>query len=68
MHYPPAYGNLRCEPICEVLRESGVKRIFYGHMHNADPARLVYQIAGARSELIAADYLGFCPKKIEIEK
>ena len=45
-----------------------MKRIFYGHMHNADPARLVYQIAGARSELIAADYLGFCPKKIEIEK
>ena len=66
-HYPPAYGNLRCEPICEVLRENGVKRIFYGHMHNADPERLVRQIAGASSELIAADYLDFCPKKIEKE-
>ena len=67
LHYPPAYGNLRCEPICEVLRDSSVKRIFYGHMHNADSFRLVHQIAGARAELIAADHLDFCPKRIEKE-
>ncbi len=65
LHYPPAYGNLRCQPICQVLSESGVKRIFYGHMHNADTSRLQYQLGGASMELIAADHLRFCPKKIE---
>lgn len=64
LHYPPAYGNLRCGQICEVLSENGIGRVFYGHMHNADPSRLVRQIAGASSELIAADYLDFRPKRI----
>ncbi len=64
LHYPPAYGNQRCRPICDLLKESGVKRIFYGHMHQADPSRLVRQIAGASSELIAADHLRFCPIRI----
>ena len=64
LHYPPAYGSLRCRPICDLLLESGVKRVFYGHMHNADPSRLVRQIAGASSELIAADALGFRPMRI----
>lgn len=64
LHYPPAYGRLRCKPICDLLLERGVKRVFYGHMHNADPSRLVRQIAGASSELIAADALGFRPMRI----
>lgn len=68
LHYPPAYGNLRCRPICDVLQESGVKRVFYGHMHNADRSRLVHQIAGADACLIAADALDFCPMKISAEK
>jgi hypothetical protein len=34
-------------------------------MHNADTARLQYQLGGASMELIAADHLRFCPKKIE---
>lgn len=65
LHYPPAYGNLRCEPICETIAEYGVKRVFYGHMHNADSSRLVRQIAGASSTLVAADALQFCPQRIE---
>lgn len=65
LHYPPAYANLRLQPICEVLAEEQIQRVFYGHMHNADASRLVRQIAGASSELIAADHIGFCPLKIE---
>lgn len=68
LHYPPAYGNLRLRPICDVFPEAGVKRVFYGHMHNADSSRLVHQIGGATAELIAADHLGFCPMKIDVEK
>ncbi len=65
LHYPPAYANLRLQSICEVLAEEQIRRVFYGHMHNADTSRLVHQIAGASSQLIAADHIGFCPFKIE---
>lgn len=64
LHYPPAYGNQRNQPILDVIRETSAKQIFYGHMHNADPSRIVPQIAGMPSRLIAADWLQFKPLKI----
>ncbi|MBR4798965.1 MAG: hypothetical protein IK047_01750 [Clostridia bacterium] len=67
LHYPPAYGGVKCERICEVLREYGVKRVFYGHIHNAQKSQLVYQTAGANLVLTAADKLDFTPVRIERE-
>ena len=68
LHYPPAYGNQRSGPILDVIRESPATQVFYGHMHNADPARLVPQIAGIPSRLIAADWLQFTPLRLEKSK
>lgn len=65
LHYPPAYGGVRCERICEVLHEYGVKRVFYGHIHGARREKLVYQIAGAESRLIAADFVDFRPVRVD---
>ena len=65
LHYPAAYGNLRCKQIVECIADNNVGRVFYGHMHGADPQRLVYQIAGASAELIAADHLNFKPLLIK---
>ena len=67
LHYPPAYGGVKCERICEVLREYNVKRVFYGHIHNAQKSQLVYQTAGANLVLTAADKLDFTPVRIERE-
>ncbi len=68
LHYPPAYGNVRCQRICEVLQEYNVKRVFYGHLHGAQKSRLVYQIAGATTTLVAADWLDFEPMLIQEKK
>ncbi len=65
LHYPPAYGSVRCERICEVLHEYGIKRVFYGHLHGAQKSKLVHQIAGANLTLIAADKLDFKPLEIK---
>ncbi len=67
LHYPPAYGTIRCERICEVIKEFDIKRVFYGHLHGAQKSRLVYQIAGANLTLVAADWLGFNPLEIKRE-
>lgn len=65
LHYPPAYGGVRCERICEVIHQYSVKRVFYGHLHGAQKSRLVHQMAGAEMQLIAADWVGFSPVAIE---
>lgn len=65
LHYPPAYGGVRCERICEVLHEYGIKRVFYGHLHGAQKSRIVHQIAGANLALVAADWLDFKPLLIK---
>lgn len=64
LHYPPAFSGQRCEPICEVLAEYGIKDVYYGHLHGYITGKLNYQTAGANLHLISADKLGFMPKKI----
>lgn len=65
LHYPPAYGGVRCERICEVIKEFGIQRVFYGHLHGARRDRLYFQVAGANLTLVAADWLDFMPLKID---
>lgn len=65
LHYPPAYGGVKCERICEVLKQYDIKRVFYGHIHGAQKSRLVYQTSGANLTLVAADWLNFKPIVIE---
>ena len=64
LHYPPAYGSVKCERICEVLHEYGIKKVWYGHLHGAKKDKLVYQTAGADLTLVSADWLDFKPLKI----
>ncbi len=65
LHYPPAYGDVKCQRICDVIKEYGIKRVFYGHLHGALKNRLVHQMAGASLCLVAADWLDFKPLVIE---
>ena len=65
LHYPPLCSNAQAPEVVAVLREYGVKRCFYGHLHGT---AIRYAVQGMRDEieyrLISADALGFCPLKI----
>ncbi len=62
LHYPPVYGDYRCEEMLEVLAAHNVKRCFYGHLHGASHARAVQgEFEGVTYRMIAADYLRFVP-------
>ncbi len=65
LHYPPAYGGVKCGRICEILHEYGIKKVWYGHLHGAKKDKLVYQTAGADLTLVSADWLDFKPLKIK---
>ncbi len=62
LHYPPLFDGRECEEILDVLRDSLVKRCYYGHVHGAG-IRQAFQgeWQGIRFQLTSCDALSFCP-------
>ncbi len=60
-HFPPVYGTFVCRELVEVLKEHGIRRCFYGHIHGVYnmPHRMEYE--GIDMTIISADYLEFVP-------
>ena len=65
LHYPPVYQGYRCREIMDLLERYGVTRCCYGHLHGGSHRLAVCgPVGGVDYQLVSADYLGFCPKKI----
>lgn len=65
LHYPPIYQNYRCDVFIDKMREYGVKKCFYGHLHGQAIQRRFEGVSdGIDYALISADYLKFKPVKI----
>ena len=66
LHYPPVSLLQTCDELMNVLREEGVSRCFYGHLHGASRFNAVIgEQNGVTFSLVSADHLGFCPKLLE---
>lgn len=66
MHFPPVWCDKPCENIIEVLKEYGVRRVYFGHIHGNYTTPPSFEYEGIKMTLISADYLEFIPKFIEI--
>ncbi len=64
LHFPPVFREFRCEEILSVLKEYGIKRCFYGHIHGCYDHPNSFVEDGITYSLISADHLNFIPKKI----
>ena len=64
LHFPPVWNNVVCRDIIELLHKHDVSRCYYGHIHGMYSSEANFDFSGIRFELISADYLDFCPKKI----
>ncbi|WMJ84100.1 metallophosphoesterase [Oscillospiraceae bacterium LTW-04] len=65
LHYPPVFGNGISGGIIDLLREYGVKRCFYGHLHGAACAQAFEgKYLGIEFALVSADHLRFCLKRL----
>lgn len=65
LHYPPVWGGQICEPFLEVLRQNGVKRCYYGHVHGQGIRQAFSgEWNGVSLQLASADALGFLPLHI----
>lgn len=62
IHYPPVYADQVCPEILDVLKEEGITRCFYGHIHSKGIRLAVEgEVEGITYRLISADALKFCP-------
>lgn len=69
LHYPPINSERKCEPILNVLIEEGITHCYYAHLHSASAAFSFNGTAyGIKFELMSADWLGFCPKAVQLIK
>lgn len=65
MHYPPVFGNESNYDILDVMYKYNVKECYYGHLHgNAHKYAICGEREGINFNLIAADFVQFCPKKV----
>ncbi|HOP10807.1 MAG TPA: metallophosphoesterase [Oscillospiraceae bacterium] len=65
LHYPPLYGEYRCDEIMDTLLEYGIKRCYYGHLHAQSHKKAVTGLQeGIEFRLISADYLKFVPELV----
>lgn len=66
LHYPPVYPQADAGEVVALLREYGVKRCFYGHLHGPSIPRAVQgELDGIEYKLISADALRFFHIKFE---
>ena len=66
LHYPPVTQQQRNEGLLELMREYGVRRCYYGHIHGPGRRSAVTgEFDELRLALISADFLSFCPQIIE---
>lgn len=65
LHYPPVYTGADAPEIVAVLKEYGIQRCFYAHLHGKALRFAVQgEVDGIRYKLVSADGLRFCPYKI----
>lgn len=61
LHYPPVYGEFVCEEIFSVIKEFGVKDVYYGHIHGSGVLNTVKEYDGVKFHLISCDCVEFTP-------
>ncbi|MBQ8513486.1 MAG: metallophosphoesterase [Clostridia bacterium] len=61
LHFPPVYGDFRCDPLTDVLLKHCIRRCYYGHIHGnyTYPAKVMHR--GIELCMISADFLDFYP-------
>ena len=65
LHYPPVTRDGTCEELFGVLRQYGIRRCYYGHLHGQSVSRAVNGCRdGVTLQLASCDALGFTPLKI----
>lgn len=63
LHYPPVYANFKSDEMISILKEYGVKKCYYGHIHGQNMIKNAFngELDGISYRLISCDALRFTP-------
>ena len=65
LHYPPKTLGCEWTEMLALLKDHGVKKCFYGHLHSLGCAQAFEgETHGVRCKLVSADHVSFFPQKI----
>ena len=64
MHFPPFWNGKSSDGLIDALKEYGVKRVYFGHIHGNYTTPPHFNCDGIEMHIISADYLRFTPKHI----
>ena len=66
LHYPPLTVDSECDEIMSVIKEYGVKRCYYGHIHKGGRFRAYYgEKYGIHFRCVSCDLMDFMPFIVE---
>ena len=60
-HFPPVYRDFVCRGIIDLLKQYGITRCYYGHIHGVYDLPASFDFEGITMTMVAADYLHFTP-------
>ena len=64
LHFPPVWGDFRCEEILELLQAYGIETCYFGHIHGSYALPAHFETNGIHFQIVSADYLDFIPQII----
>ena len=65
LHYPVVYDGKVCGELFSVLKEYGIRRCYFGHIHGDRSGRYQhFEYDGIEFSLASADALYFCPRPV----
>ena len=64
MHFPPFWNGKASDGLIGLLKEYGVRRVYFGHIHGNYTVEPRFTYEGIDMHIISADYLKFLPKLI----
>ena len=64
LHFPPVFGDFRCGPLLDVIKDSGITRCYFGHIHGDYMIPASFEHGGTVYSLISSDYLNFIPQRV----
>ena len=64
MHFPPVFGDFVAEGQIALLKQYGISRVYYGHIHGNYSIPPYFCYDGINFHIVSADYLNFTPKFI----
>ncbi len=65
MHFPPYWNGKASDELVSILKEYGIKRVFYGHIHGNYTVAPSFEYEGIKMSIVSADYLKFIPKIVK---